>query len=464
MAVEPKVQNQAARALQRRHTDVPDTGHHGYVHRKYHTVTDDPAPRFISRLTKNTYAMVLAGGRGSRLHQLTDWRAKPAVPFGGKFRIIDFVLSNCVNSGIRRIGVATQYKSHSLIQHIQRGWSFLNGQFGEHVDLLPAQQRISEEHWYQGTADAVFQNMDILRDSNPDFVLILAGDHVYKMDYGKLLAFHVENKADMTVACLEVPVADASAFGVMGVDENARVVEFSEKPANPAPIPGNPGKSLASMGIYVFNTKFLFEQLIRDADDKHSSHDFGKDLIPHMVEKYRVYAQNFAQSCVGLGSDKVPYWRDVGTIDSYWEANMELTKVIPDLNMYDQEWPIWTHQEQLPPAKFVFDDDDRRGVAIDSLVSGGCIISGSTVRRSLLFSNVRISAHCNIEDSVLLPNVDVCRDVTLKRVIVDKSCKIPDGLVVGVNPEEDRKRFHVSANGITLITPEMLGQSVHKIR
>lgn len=463
MVAELDVQSNAAGHLMRRHTDVPGHGH-GYVHRKYHTVAEDPSPRFISRLTKNTYAMVLAGGRGSRLHHLTAWRAKPAVPFGGKFRIIDFVLSNCVNSGIRRIGVATQYKSHSLIQHIQRGWSFLNGQFAEFVDLLPAQQRIDEVHWYQGTADAVYQNLDILRETNPDFVLILAGDHVYKMDYGKLLAFHVENKADMTVACVEVPVADASAFGVMGVNEHSRVVEFAEKPANPTTIPGKPGRSLASMGIYVFNTKFLYEQLIRDADNKQSSHDFGKDLIPHMIEKYRVYAQNFEQSCVGLGDDKVPYWRDVGTIDSYWEANMELTKVIPDLNMYDQEWPIWTHQEQLPPAKFVFDDDDRRGIAIDSLVSGGCIISGSTVRRSLLFSNVRINAHCNIEDSVLLPNVDVCRDVTLKRVIVDKGCKIPDGLVVGVNPDEDRKRFHVSSNGVTLITPEMLGQTVHKIR
>lgn len=435
-----------------------------YLQKKYHVAESNPAPRFVSRITKNTYAMVLAGGRGSRLHQLTDWRAKPAVPFGGKFRIIDFVLSNCVNSGIRRIGVATQYKSHSLIQHIQRGWSFLNGQFGEFVDLLPAQQRVSEDQWYQGTADAVYQNLDILREVDPDFVLILAGDHVYKMDYGKLLAFHVDNKADMTVACLEVPIAEAPAFGVMGVDENSRVVEFAEKPANPASIPGKPGKSLASMGIYVFNTKFLFEQLIRDADDKRSSHDFGKDLIPHMVGKYRVFAQNFEQSCVGLGDDHVPYWRDVGTIDSYWGANMELTKVVPDLDMYDQEWPIWTHQEQLPPAKFVFDDDDRRGMAIDSLVSGGCIISGSTVRRSLLFSDVRINGYCNIEDSVLLPNVEVCRDVTLKRVIVDKHCKIPEGLVVGVNPEEDRKRFHVSPNGVTLITPEMLGQRTHRFR
>ncbi|MDD5299931.1 MAG: glucose-1-phosphate adenylyltransferase [Gallionella sp.] len=422
------------------------------------------ASRFVSRITKNTYAMVLAGGRGSRLYQLTDWRAKPAVPFGGKFRIIDFVLSNCVNSGIRRIGVATQYKSHSLIQHIQRGWSFLNGQFGEFVDLLPAQQRVSEDHWYQGTADAVFQNLDILRGSKPDFVLILAGDHVYKMDYGKLLAFHVESKADMTVACLEVPIADATAFGVMGVDGDSRVVEFAEKPASPAPMPGKPDKSLASMGIYVFNTRFLFEQLIRDADDPHSSHDFGKDLIPYMISRYRVFAQNFERSCVGTESGHGPYWRDVGTIDSYWEANMELTKVIPDLNMYDREWPIWTHQEQLPPAKFVFNDDDRRGIAIDSLVSGGCIVSGSTVRSSLLFSNVRVDSYCNIEDSVLLPNVEVGRNAVLRRVIVDKNCKIPEGLEVGINPEHDRERFHVSPNGVTLITPEMLGQKVHSLR
>ena len=436
----------------------------GYLQKKYHLAAGEQALRFVNRITKNTYAMVLAGGRGSRLYQLTDWRAKPAVPFGGKFRIIDFVLSNCVNSGIRRIGVATQYKSHSLIQHIQRGWSFLSGQFGESISLLPAQQRVSEEHWYQGTADAVYQNLDILREADPDFVLILAGDHVYKMDYGKLLALHIENKADMTVACLEVPVAEAAAFGVMSVDEHSRVVEFHEKPANPASIPGKPDKSLASMGIYVFNTRFLFEQLIRDADDPHSSHDFGKDLIPYMVHKYRVFAQNFEQSCVGMKDGKDAYWRDVGTIDSYWEANMELTKVVPDLNMYDQEWPIWTYQEQLPPAKFVFDDDDRRGMAIDSLVSGGCIISGSTVRRSLLFSNVRVNSYCNIEDSVLLPGVNVGSHVTLKRVIVDKSCKIPDGLEVGVDPEEDRKRFHVSPNGVTLITPEMLGQKVHCLR
>ncbi len=436
----------------------------GYLQRKYHLATGEPASRFVSRITRNTYAMVLAGGRGSRLHQLTDWRAKPAVPFGGKFRIIDFVLSNCVNSGIRRIGVATQYKSHSLIQHIQRGWSFLSGQFGESITLLPAQQRVSEDHWYQGTADAVYQNIDILRESDPDFVLILAGDHVYKMDYGKLLGLHVEKKADMTVACLEVPLADATAFGVMGIDEHSRVVAFEEKPAVPACIPGKPDQALASMGIYVFNARFLFEQLIRDADDPRSSHDFGKDLIPYLVPRYRVYAQSFGKSCVGMGDGQEPYWRDVGTIDAYWEANMELTKVIPDLNLYDQEWPIWTHQEQLPPAKFVFDEDDRRGMAIDSLVSGGCIVGGSTVRRSLLFSDVHIDGYCNIEDSVLLPKVHIGRHVTLKRVIVDKCCRIPEGLEVGVKPEEDRKRFHVSPKGVTLITPEMLGQTVHSIR
>ena len=419
--------------------------------------------RFVSSITKSTYAMILAGGRGTRLHQLTDWRAKPAVPFGGKFRIIDFVLSNCVNSGIRRIGVATQYKSHSLIQHIQRGWSFLNGQFGEFIDVLPAQQRI-EEMWYRGTADAVFQNLDIMRATNPDYVLILAGDHVYKMDYGKLLTFHVEKQADMTVACIEVPIDDASGFGVMGVNVESRVVNFNEKPDHPTPIPGNPDMALASMGVYVFNTRFLYEQLVRDADDKNSSHDFGKDIIPHLVSAhYRVFAQSFEDSCVNLNGE-VPYWRDVGTIDAYWEANMELTKVTPALNMYDQEWPIWTYQEQLPPAKFVFDDSTRRGMAVDSLVSGGCIISGAYVRNSLLFSNVHIHSYSNVEESVILPNVKVSRNVTLKRVVVDKNCVIPEGLTAGVNREEDARRFFVSDNGITLITPDMLGQEVHRVR
>ena len=420
----------------------------------------DRRTRFVSSMTKNTYAMILAGGRGSRLHHLTDWRAKPAVPFGGKFRIIDFVLSNCVNSGIRRIGVATQYKSHSLIQHIQRGWSFLNGKFGEFIDVLPAQQWV-QESWYMGTADAVYQNLDILRTTRPDYVLVLAGDHVYKMDYGKMLAYHVEKKADMTVACINVPISDATGFGVMGVDAESRVVDFTEKPEHPMSIPGSPGRALASMGIYIFDTKFLCAQLERDAIDPNSSHDFGKDIIPHLVSgNYRVIAQTFEDSCVKMNGE-MPYWRDVGTIDAYWEANMELTKVTPDLNMYDQEWPIWTYQEQLPPAKFVFDDDNRRGMAVDSLVSGGCIISGAYVSRSLLFSNVHVHSYCNVEDSVLLPNVTVSRSATLKRVVVDKNCVIPEGLSVGINPEEDKKKFFVTDKGITLITPEMLGQDVH---
>jgi glucose-1-phosphate adenylyltransferase len=425
-------------------------------------VAQQDSPRFVSRLTKNTFAMILAGGRGSRLGPLTDWRAKPAVPFGGKFRIIDFPLSNCINSGIRRIGVATQYKAHSLLQHLQRGWSFLAGQFKETIELLPAQQRI-EESWYKGTADAVFQNLDIIRDYAPEYLLILAGDHVYKMDYGKMLAYHVAQHADMTVGCVEVPLADATGFGVLGVNDELRVVGFIEKSATPPSIPGKPDRALASMGIYVFNARFLYEQLTRDADEPRSAHDFGKDIIPYLVPRYRVYAHPFADSCVGE-PDKLPYWRDVGTIDSYWEANMELTRVTPDLNMYDKDWPIWTYQEQLPPAKFVFDDAERRGMAVDSLVSGGCIISGARVLRSLLFSDVRVHDFSRIEDSVILPNVDIGRYVRLRKVVVDRRCNIPEGLEVGFDPEQDRKRFHVTDSGITLITPEMLGQEVHHIR
>jgi glucose-1-phosphate adenylyltransferase len=406
--------------------------------------------------------LVLAGGRGSRLKQLTDWRAKPAVPFGGKFRIIDFTLSNCVNSGIRRIGVATQYKAHSLIQHLQRGWSFLDGRFHEFIELLPAQQQI-EEAWYQGTADAVFQNLDVIRRNRPEFVLILSGDHIYKMDYGRMLAAHVAKQADLTVASIAVPTAEARAFGVIDVDENSRVRSFLEKPESPPQIPGKPGQTLASMGIYVFNAEFLYEQLIRDADDPRSSHDFGKDVIPHIMSRYRVFAHAFADSCVGMTSG-CTYWRDVGTIDAYWEANMELTKVSPELNMYDTEWPIWTHQEQLPPAKFVFDDENRRGMAVDSMVSGGDIISGALVRRSLLFSNVRVNSYSVVEDSVILPDVDIGRRAVLKKVVVDKRCRIPEGMVAGVNPAEDRRRFYVTENGVTLITPEMLGQRVHQVR
>jgi len=420
------------------------------------------SPRFVSALTKNTVALILAGGRGSRLKDLTNWRAKPAVPFGGKFRIIDFPLSNCINSGIRRVGIVTQYKSHSLIQHIQRGWGFLRGEFNEFVELLPAQQRIEEE-WYKGTADAVFQNLDILRNMGPEYVLILAGDHIYKMDYGQMLASHVRNKADMTVACLNVPIEEAKAFGVMGVDDDDRIIQFREKPDNPDPLPGDPTQSLASMGIYVFNAAFLYEQLIRDADDPDSNHDFGQNIIPQMIHKYRVFAHRFADSCVNSADGK-HYWRDVGTIDAFWEANMELTKVTPELNLYDATWPIWTYQAQLPPAKFVFDSDDRRGKAVDSLISGGCIISGSCIRGSVLFSDVHVHSFGNVEESVILPNVDIGRHVTLKRVVIDKGARIPEGMQIGVNPEEDRKRFYVSEKGITLVTPEMLGQNMHYAR
>ncbi len=429
---------------------------------QHESKSDSTSPRFVSALTKNTVALILAGGRGSRLKALTDWRAKPAVPFGGKFRIIDFPLSNCMNSGIRRIGVVTQYKAHSLIQHIQRGWGFLRGEFNEFVELLPAQQRIEEE-WYKGTADAVFQNLDILRVMGPEYVLILAGDHIYKMDYGQMLAVHVRNKADMTVACLTVPIEEASAFGVMGVDNNDRIVQFREKPADPDSIPGDPTQAMVSMGIYVFNAAFLYEQLIRDADDPDSTHDFGHDIIPYLISKYRVFAHRFADSCVN-STDGRHYWRDVGTIDAYWEANMELTKVVPDLNMYDRDWPIWTYQEQLPPAKFVFDEEDRRGKAVDALVSGGCIISGSCVKRSLLFSDVRVNSYSLIEDSVILPKVDIGRYVTIRRAVIDKGCNIPDGMQIGVNHEEDRKRFYVSEKGITLVTPDMMGQSIHQAR
>ncbi len=428
-----------------------------------HALRDDEHPRFVSQLTRNTYAMVLAGGRGSRLHQLTDWRAKPAVPFAGKFRIIDFTLSNCVNSGVRRIGVATQYKAQSLIRHIQRAWSFLDGRFSEFIDVMPAQQQI-EANWYQGTADAVFQNLDAIRHNRPEFVLVLSGDHVYKMDYGRLLAFHVRNNADLTVACIEVPIGEARGFGVIGVDESRRVVSFVEKPDQPPPIPGHPDRALANMGVYVFNARFLFEQLARDADDPRSSHDFGKDVIPHCVARYRVFAQPFSESAVGSTTDGEPYWRDVGTIDAFWGANMELTKVTPELNLYDEEWPIWTHQEQTPPAKFVFDDENRRGMAIDSMVAGGTIISGATVRRSMLFTRVRVHSFSLVEDSVLLPSVEIERNCVIRRAVIDKRCRIPEGMRIGVDLDEDRRRFHVSESGVVLVTAEMLGQGYHRVR
>jgi glucose-1-phosphate adenylyltransferase len=420
------------------------------------TINAGAGRRHVGRVARSTYAMVLAGGRGSRLKELTDWRCKPAVPFGGKYRIIDFTLSNCVNSGVRRIGVATQYKSHSLIRHLQRGWSFLDGRIGEHVDILPAQQQVAES-WYRGTADAVFQNLNILRRDECKYVLVLSGDHVYKMDYARLLEEHAAREADATVVSVEVPLADARGFGVLEVDASGRIVGFEEKPAAPRPLPGAPERALASMGVYVFNAPFLYEQLIRDADDRRSSHDFGKDLIPYIIGRYRVQAHRFADSCVEMPNGE-PYWRDVGTLDAYWEANLELAKVTPQLNLYDRDWPVWTFQEQLPPAKFVFDDDGRRGTAVDSMVSGGCIVSGATVRRSVLFSNVRVEEGALLEDCVVLPDVVVGPGVELRRAVVDRRCRLDAQLV------RDPRLARLTEKGVALITPEMLGQAVHQLR
>jgi glucose-1-phosphate adenylyltransferase len=417
------------------------------------------SPRFVSRLTRDTQALILAGGRGSRLKQLTMWRAKPAVPFGGKFRIIDFPLSNCINSGIRRIGVLTQYKAHSLIKHIQQGWGHWRGEFGEYVELLPAQQRIATS-WYAGTSDAVYQNLDIIRAHEPAHVLILAGDHIYKMDYGPMLAAHAENEADLTVGCIEVDLERARAFGVMGVDGDHRIKTFSEKPEHPEPMPGNPDKALASMGIYIFNTGFLFEQLIKDADSPQSTHDFGHDIIPALIENYRVFAYPF----VDVQSGVQAYWRDVGTVDAFWEANLELIGITPELNLYDADWPIWTYQEQAPPAKFVFDDEDRRGMAVDSMVSGGCIISGAKVRHSLLFSNVSVESYTTVEDTVVLPETNIGQDCKIRRAVLDKGCQIPPGTVIGYDSKKDAERFYISPGGVVLVTPDMLGQERHRVR
>ncbi|MBE9561365.1 MAG: glucose-1-phosphate adenylyltransferase, partial [Proteobacteria bacterium] len=407
--------------------------------------------------TRNTLALVLAGGRGSRLKNLTDWRAKPSVPFGGKFRIIDFPLSNCINSGIRRISVATQYRSHSLIRHIQKGWSFLRAEFGEFVELMPAAQQRIDEAWYEGTADAVYQNLNIIRSHSPEYVLILAGDHIYKMDYGPMLAEHYENKADMTVGCLEVPLEMAKGFGVMSVDNDGRIVKFAEKPANPTPSLNNPDNALASMGIYIFNAKFLYEKLQEDFSKSSSSHDFGNDIIPDLIKTANIFAYRFRD----VQKSEQPYWRDVGTVDAFWEANMELTSLTPHLNLYDKQWPIWTYQEQLPPAKFIFNDNDRRGMAVDSMVSGGCLISGARVEKSLLFSNVKVNSYSVIEDSVVLPDVVIGRNCYIKKAIIDKGVSVPADFVVGKNLEEDAKCFYVSDNGIVLVTPEMLGQNLH---
>ena len=416
--------------------------------------------RFVSRITRDTLALILAGGRGSRLKHLTLWRAKPATPFGGKFRIIDFPLSNCMNSGIRRVCVLTQYKAHSLLLHVQRGWGFLRGEFGEFVELLPAQQRVQETAWYQGTADAVYQNLDIIRDHDPKYLLVLAGDHIYKMDYGPMVAHHVESGADMTVGCIEVPVDQAREFGVMTSDAEGRVVEFQEKPAHPTPVPGKPDVALASMGIYVFSRAFRCDQLIMDADRRSSSHDFGKDIIPSVLKEYRVMSYPFRDVQTG----RQGYWRDVGTVDAFWEANMELVSVSPELNLYDEDWPIWTYQAQLPPAKFVFDDADRRGMAVDSMVSGGCIVSGAYLRRSLLFSNVKVHSYSRIEDAVVLPDVEIGRHCRIRRAVLDRACVVPEGTVIGEDREKDMERYYVTEGGVVLVTPEMLGQEIHRVR
>jgi len=421
---------------------------------------DNNSTRFVSRLTRDTVALILAGGRGSRLKQLTDWRAKPAVPFGGKFRIIDFPLSNCINSGIRRVGILTQYKSHSLIRHIQQGWGFMRGELNEFVELLPAAQQTAQEGWYAGTADAVYQNIDILRNHGPEYVVILAGDHIYKMDYGDMLAAHVEKGADMTIGCLQVTVEEAKAFGVMSVDESLRVQSFDEKPESPNSIPGKEGIALASMGIYVFNAAFLYDELIKDAENAQSTHDFGHDIIPSLIENHNVVAFPYKDV---QGNDP-GYWRDVGTIDAFWSANLELIGITPELNLYDDDWPIWTYQAQLPPAKFVFDDDERRGTAVDSMVSGGCLISGSTVRHSVLFSNVKVHSYAVVENSVILPNVSIGRNCRLNNVVVDKGCDIAPDTVIGEDLVEDAKKYHVSPNGIVLVTPDMLDQNKNHVR
>jgi glucose-1-phosphate adenylyltransferase len=407
-------------------------------------------------LARDAMAYVLAGGRGSRLKELTDRRAKPAVYFGGKARIIDFALSNAINSGIRRIGVATQYKAHSLIRHLQRGWNFLRPERNESFDVLPASQRVSETQWYEGTADAVYQNIDIIEPYGPEYMVILAGDHIYTMDYELMLQQHVDSGADVTIGCLEVPRMEASGFGVMHVDGNDEVIAFIEKPTDPPGIPGNEDFALASMGIYVFHTKFLMDTLRRDAADPHSSRDFGKDIIPYIVSNGKAVAHRFARSCVRSDFESTPYWRDVGTIDAYWQANIDLTDIVPELDIYDKSWPIWTYSEITPPAKFVHDDEGRRGSAISSLVAGDCIISGSSLYKSLLFTGVRANSYSRLEGAVILPKVHIGRHARLTNVIIDHGVVIPEGLVVGEDPEIDARRFRRSEEGICLITQPMI--------
>ena len=413
---------------------------------------------YSTPISRSTMAYVLAGGRGSRLMELTDRRAKPAVYFGGKSRIIDFSLSNALNSGIRRLAVATQYKAHSLIRHMQRGWNFLRTERNESFDILPASQRVSEDKWYMGTADAVFQNIDIIDGYGPEYLLILAGDHVYKMDYERMLVQHVNSGADVTVGCVEVPLEDAKGFGIMHVGADGRILDFFEKPPQPPEMPDKPGWALASMGIYVFKRTFLNEQLRRDAAAPDSSRDFGKDIIPYLVKHGKAVAHRFTESCVRGRAENEVYWRDVGTIDAYWEANIDLTDVVPQLDIFDKEWPIWTYGEITPPAKFVHDLDGRRGEAISALVSGGCIVSGAVVRRSLLFTGVQVHSFANVENGVILPYVDIARGARLRNVVVDHGVRIPEGLVVGEDPVADAARFRRSAGGVCLITQPMIDQ------
>ena len=409
-------------------------------------------------LSRDAMAYVLAGGRGSRLKELTDRRAKPAVHFGGKTRIIDFALSNALNSGIRRLGVATQYKAHSLIRHLQRGWNFLRPERNESFDILPASQRVSETQWYEGTADAVYQNIDIIESYDPKYMVILAGDHIYKMDYELMLRQHVDSGADVTVGCLEVPRMEATGFGVMHVDDKDQIIAFVEKPADPPGIPGKPDFALASMGIYVFNTKHLMNLLREDANTPDSSRDFGKDIIPSIVKNGKAVAHRFAQSCVRSSKEAAPYWRDVGTIDAYWEANIDLTDVTPELDIYDRDWPIWTYAELKPPAKFVHDEDGRRGMAVSSVISGDCIVSGASLRRSLVFTGARINSYSSLDEVVMLPDCMVGRNANLSRCVVDAGVNIPEGLVVGQDPKLDAARFRVSEKGIALITQDMINR------
>ena len=409
--------------------------------------------RYVSRITRNTLAVVMAGGRGERLKHLTDFRCKPATPFGGKFRIIDFVLSNCVNSGIRRITVMTQYKAHSLIQHIQRGWGYLRGEFGEFVEVIPAQQQMGD-FWYRGTADSLYQNLQIIKLHHPRHILVLAGDHIYKMDYGPMLASHVEKKADITVGVVEVPREQATSFGVMSVDPSYRITKFSEKPKDPEGIPGREQFALGSMGIYIFKANLLYRLLEEDARRSDTRHDFGHNIIPGALDTLKVYAYPFTD----VQTRVQHYWRDVGTVDAFYEANMELVDVNPELNIYDEQWPIWTYQRQYPPAKFVLDEEGRRGMAVNSMVSGGCIISGAHVNQSLLFSNVRIEERSYVERSVLFPDVHVGAGALIKRAIVDTGGVVPEGTQIGVNPEDDARRFYMSENGVALVTRDMLAK------